>query len=411
MTTSRIEDLTRARRERLAAAPLTVDQVLQQWRAEGALRHEPTGLQRLDELTGGGPVYGSRWYVLGAPDAGKTAFFVQLAETWLRAGVNVGILAVDEDPGDVVSRVMQRQGYTRAECEDRSAEVVEDMRRSAEDLSRLRIYDASWTIERAGEDIARQAGPTGRAALLVDSIQTVTCEAEVGAYSQPREAVTMRVGALRAVATRWRLIALATSEMGRRGYSGGDDERGGLADLAAAKESGAIEYSARVMLALRPVEGEEGLVELRIAKNKHGPRDERVGLRLDRRLQTLIEASLPAAKDRRAEAEARKVEAGKASVARAAAALAAILAETGGLIRRDLAGAMRARLGACGTALPAAALHRLGSAVVERPQGRSTVYHVDGSRLPAEVVAALAQIEGVERSKVLGARPPAEVPL
>lgn len=403
MTTSRIEDIARARRERLTTAPLTVDQVLQQWRAEGALMHEPTGLRRLDELTGGGPVYGSRWYVLGAPDAGKTAFFVQLAETWLVAGVHVGILAVDEDPGDVVSRIMQRRGFTRAECEEREQRVVDDMRGASEVLARLRIYDASWTIERAGEDIARQAGPGGRAALLVDSIQTVTCDAEVGAYSQPREAVTMRVGALRAVATRWRLIALATSEMGRRGYSG-DDRGGGLADMAAAKESGAIEYSARVMLALRPVDGEDGLVELRVAKNKHGPRDEAIGLRLNRRLQTLEEDTLPNRRDELAEKEAAKRAASTARVVEAAAALALVLCETGGLATRDVPGALRDRLGQCGTTLADAARHRLGKGLCRRPMTRGYALHLDGRALPAEVVAALPTDA---RARVLAARPPA----
>jgi hypothetical protein len=57
-------------------------------------------------------------------------------------------------------------------------------------------------------------------------------------------------------------------------------------DMASAKETGSIEYSARVMLSLRSVKGEPDLAEVRLAKNKHGPSwrgpEDSVYLRLDR---------------------------------------------------------------------------------------------------------------------------------
>lgn len=73
------------------------------------------------------------------------------------------------------------------------------------------------------------------------------------------------------------------------------DER--VEDIASAKESGAIEYSARILLVLRSVEGEKELVELKIAKNQLGPRHDPkkpgIVLRLDRAQQTVTQVDNP----------------------------------------------------------------------------------------------------------------------
>src|SRR5690606_3838430 len=103
-------------------------------------------------------------------------------------------------------------------------------------------------------------------------------------------AVTARVRAIRVVASAHRLIALATSEMGRGAYRSGDPDQQ-TSTMASAKWSGAVEYSARVLLGLRSVAGETDLVELDLAKNKHGPRDRHVYLRIDRNAQALWEVA------------------------------------------------------------------------------------------------------------------------
>jgi len=378
--------------------------VFEAWRSEGPLVHEPTGLATLDELTDGGPVYGSRWVVLGAPDAGKTALLVQLAHTWLRAGVTVGMLAVDEEPSDLLGRFMQRAGFSRRECERRESHHLADMQERAGELEQLRMYTADWTIEAAAADLAKLPGP--RRALLVDSLQTVSCDAEVSAGSL-REAVTARVQALRAAATRYRLITVATSEMARGAYR--TAEAAELSnDLASAKESGAIEYSARVMLALRSVPDEADILELRLAKNKHGPRGDRIGLRIDRRLQELSEAGLPTEADQIADREAAKVSAAHRRHIAAAAIAAAVLASSPGLPRREVRPAMKARLGSCSDAIADTALALLGPALVVRQlPGRShrQALYLNGAELPQEIVAEL----GDDRPRALSARPPMEV--
>ncbi len=274
-------------------APRTVADVVAEWRKEGPLVHEPTGIDELDARTGGGPVYGTRWYVLGAPDAGKTALLVQLADEWAARGLAVGYLAVDEEPTDLTTRLAQRAGYHRRDCEERDHGVLDGI---AERVSGVWMYDATWTIESAAKDLATRGK---RRALFVDSIQTVECDLERGPDDQLprsiREAVVARTKALRHVATSHRLIAIAASEMNRGGYRTRKDADEAN-DLATGKESGAIEYSGRVLLALRsvPAEVAEDMVECRVAKNKHGP----IGavpiyLKLDRAHMALTQCEAP----------------------------------------------------------------------------------------------------------------------
>jgi KaiC/GvpD/RAD55 family RecA-like ATPase len=384
-------------------APLTVDSVLAAWRQEGPLVHEPTGIKRLDELTGGGPVYGSRWYLLGAPDAGKTALLVQWLDVYLERGLVVGLLAIDEEPSDVVTRFMQRRGFTRVECEVRDPDVMVTMVERCDDLDNLRIYDAGWTIEKAAEDLNAFAKSKGKRAVLgIDSIQTATCQADQ-TITSTRDAITARAAAIRFVATRHRMILLVTSEMNRTAYSSVKAAEQAN-DMAAAKESGAIEYSARVMLALRNVAGEPDLLELRIAKNKHGPKDVKIGLRLTRRLQQLDETELPDDEDELSKEE-RAVAKERTKNLEAAVAIVSLLMESPGIARREIIPAIRAKVGKCSSAVVDTGLALLGSAVacVELPgSARRQAFYLHGAKLPEVVVGALpAEL----KSSALATRP------
>ncbi len=395
----------------------TVADVLDEWSMHGPLIHEPTAIARLDELTGGGPVYGSRWYVAGAPDAGKTALVVQIAHVYALRGVAVGLLAVDEEAGDLVTRLAQRVGYGRGVLEARSLTTIDGVRHELRDLP-IRLYDATWTIESAASDLALYAqgratadpaahphGP--RATLAIDSLQTVTCGAETTAGSErglsTAEAVTARVHAIRAVATRYRLIALCTSEMGRGAYAQRNpDDR--TATLAAAKWSGAVEYSARVLLGLRSVAGEADLLEIDVAKNKHGPSGELVHLRIDRRCQALTEVSYEPPPP--AHADVQRAGRKTAELVRAAAHLAVVLAGRPGIVTRDMPPAARAEAGSMSEATARAALARLGEAVVKVPGSRGARHlYLDGRRVSADV---LALVSATHRGTVEAARPPSE---
>lgn len=376
---------------RAERAPLTIASVLDAWRAEGPLVHEPTGIARLDELTGGGPVYGTRWYLAGAPDAGKTALLVQIAHEYAARGITVGLLAVDEEPSDLVTRFVQRMGHPRYVAERRPADALDRVQGELGGLP-LRLYDASWTIEAAATDLAKAAQDhgDGRAMLGIDSLQTVTCEAEQLAALAGREmgevaAVTARTKAIRAAATTHRLIAICTSELGRSAYRSRDPDQQ-TSTLAASKWSGAVEYSARVLLGIRSVAGESDVLDVEIAKNKHGPRDEHVFLRIDRKCQALWEVDYqapptPTAEDR-AQAKVQQTR-------RDAAVVARVLVDNPGVTVRTL----RARVGAqtgMGKDRLETALEALGPAVV-RTQGarNANPMTLDLEAVPSDVRALM----------------------
>jgi KaiC/GvpD/RAD55 family RecA-like ATPase/5S rRNA maturation endonuclease (ribonuclease M5) len=294
-----------ARTETSSHTPVsTLASVLARWRSTGALVRETTDLADLDTMTGGGPIYGSRWYILGAPDAWKTALIAQFAHTWALRGIAVGILAVDEEDEDLATRIFQRTAvpgsdahFGRRQCEDREALTIDLMDQATAGLP-IRMYDGTWSIEDAASDLHEYAQSlAAKAALFVDSIQAVQCNAsravtrELSNYQR----VTYNVSALRKVASKYRIMTMATGEMGRQAYRNIEAAES-FNDMAAGKESGAIEYSARVMLALRNIKDEKDLLEMRVVKNKHGPSwpgEPPLYLRTDRATQSLTLTEAP----------------------------------------------------------------------------------------------------------------------
>lgn len=357
-----IVDLTERREKRRGRS---IADVLTTWQAEGPLVHEPTGINRFDELTGGGPVYGTRIYLNGQPDAGKTLLLLQVAHEYARRGIMVGLLAVDEEDGDLTTRFAQRVGHTRKACEIRDSAILNQIRSELANLP-IRFYDASWTIEEAAAHLAKLARQKGKRVFLgIDSLQTVHCDGDRTGLRELSEmsAVTARVQAVRKVATEHKLIAMVTSEMSRSAYRKADPNDL-TSTMAASKHSGAVEYSARVLLGLRSVKGESDLIEVDVAKNKLGPAGEIFHLRIDRATQTLIEVDYnappkPDASDRRL---------GK--VADNAGKVAALIGAHPGITQRQLQAQANATHGLGKDAVTNALAH-LGDAVLtaDGPRG------------------------------------------
>lgn len=278
----------------------TSDQVLDGWKKDRPLVHLSTGIESLDKATGGGFVLGSRVFCVGAPDAWKTGFMVQIIDNFLQQGIPCGILGVDEEPSDIQSRFLQRRHISRVECEAGGDALIARGKAAMAGLP-LVMFDPDASIEEAGEALhnyAKQLRPGSdlpACVLLVDSVQVAKKFGEDPRGSDTLyRLVTERVRALRKIATKYRMLVIATSEMSRAGYKSKKQEDQAN-DLASAKESGAIEFSAKVQLVLRCVPGTHDVIELRIAKNKHGPstRPDQDGifLRVNRDTQTLVEDS------------------------------------------------------------------------------------------------------------------------
>lgn len=366
--------------------------VLNQWSENGPLIHEPTGIPPLDNATSGGPVYGTRWVVNGAPDAGKTALLVQIAHTYMLRGICVGILAADEESDDLQTRIAQRTEFSRLDCELRDPNTLGLMREAFGGLP-VRYYRADVTIEAVSDDLALWARQRGtRACLIVDSIQTVVSAKVLGNDDiSIRELVTENVRALKNCAMRHKLIALATSEMNRSAYRNGKTEE--TNDMASGAESRAIEYLARVLLTLRSVKGSPDLVEVAIPKNKHGRSGESFFLTIDRRRMMLFESDGPAVIDSEAAKEDEKamkeqLAAEALAAQEASAALArkeiylreealclSVVAEQPGIGVHELRAAMAAKLGGCGRARVDDTIARLGKRLKIEPGPRGAKLH------------------------------------
>lgn len=282
------------------------------WRDHGPLVHQPTGIATLDELTGGGLVFTSRIFIVGAPDAGKTGVLVQLADVYSVDGLCVGLLAVDEEPGDLVTRLAQRAGWSRRDCEERDARVLESMTEFFA-ARRIRFYGPEFTIEGAAADLAAWAKAEGRRAFFgIDSVQTVFSEVARSAENM-RDVVSSNVRAIRSVTSAHGFITVATSEMNRSAYRSAE-AAASANDMASAKESGAIEYSARVLLSLRSVKGTPDLIECKVVKNKHGPSGS-LHLALDRRRMSFSETDAPESDTDEANEDELREERAKAKLA------------------------------------------------------------------------------------------------
>jgi hypothetical protein len=253
--------------------PTTPAEVVDQLASHGPAIHIPTGLEALDKLTGGGPRLGDLVGILGAPDAAKTLLCVAFADHWVTQAC-VGMLCVDEDEEGIVTRLAQRRGWKRPEVERR--ERFGELRAK---MPSLYIYDGAWRLEDAIDDLAKRSDDRP-VILICDSLQTIAeCSTDASDETQTH-AVTRTLATLRTAARELRWLVVFTSEMVRAAYNG--DAR--TSSLAAAKWSGSIEYASKLLLALRPIEGDLDHIEAEIAKNKLGPHG-KLRLRLDRAAQ------------------------------------------------------------------------------------------------------------------------------
>jgi hypothetical protein len=285
---------------------LSASDVIATWRSEGAIERLATGWPTFDEASRGGFVLGRLGFLLGAPNAWKTATLGCFAWRWLHEQIAVGVLLVDEDVSDFVTRLAVQSGVTLDAAEERSTATLAKIQMALAALP-LRLYDPSWTIEAAAADFAawmRSKGFT-RGAFLADSLQTIECDASrnAGAGASLRVSVGQNVKALASVASTYRFATIATGEIPRASYDGRGD------DMRAGKESGAIEFAAKIQIVLRRDKRDDSLVRVSVPKIKRGSRDETAfALRFDRTTHTLgeDEGAPPAAVSESALAAARK---------------------------------------------------------------------------------------------------------
>lgn len=256
--------------ERLRARPVAA--------LEDVLR---TGVAPLDAiLTFGGIPVSKNVIIGGAPDAGKTALALQMAETFAAAGAAVAWVAVDEDADDIDSRRVQSLGIPRVLAAGGigSGGLADFHVAQIEHELGARIFHVfeNVCVEDVFAEMARLY-PSHKRVIVIDSLQTARSRRS-SAASSPRERIDTLIADVKVAQVTHPALWLATSELARAAYRSREQSEN-VDPMAAAKESGAIEYAAKLLLVLR-TEGDD-VVSVEIPKNKLGTKDP-LRLRLDR---------------------------------------------------------------------------------------------------------------------------------
>jgi KaiC/GvpD/RAD55 family RecA-like ATPase len=232
-----------------------------------------TGITELDERLRGGLLPGKLMIVAGPPGSFKTGLLAQIGRAMAHGDVAVAILCADEEPAAVDVRNLQSIGVSREEAEAPSEETMDAAEREFGALPLEVLDGGSIGVEQAFIGLEKKY-PDRQRAVLVDSLQTARTARTEG-IDNPRQRVDDVVRTVKKLAGKTRSAAIATSEVSRGAYrSQKQDEQ--VSDLAAAKESGGIEYSADILLRLRNAEGEGNVVRVAIPKNRIGKRDDLV---------------------------------------------------------------------------------------------------------------------------------------
>lgn len=263
----------------------------------GSVERVRTGFETLDNITRGGLRVGKRIIIGGAPGAGKTTFLSQVLWRRAEAGDLVLFVAFDEEAEDILIRVGQNNGIDRDELEKGDPAARRRLHEVVSAVPGFHIIDGDEgevALEQASEELARRRTPGQHSILGVDSIQTARVIGDTLA-DNPRARVDLVMKALKVAGKRDGHLVIATCELARGAYrSNNPAER--TDDLAAFKESGGVEYGASMAMVLRAVKDQDGLVDVRVPKNRMGTKTP-FRLSLDFHSATFREVDVPDEED------------------------------------------------------------------------------------------------------------------
>ena len=227
-------------------------------RAQARKIAAPTGLGSLDKALNGGFQAKRLMVLLGAPGSGKTSLANQIAEKV--AQERPVLYVTSEDAPDILlaktlSRIAGIQYsavlYGWADHRVDIWHAIEQLqeRPSARLLRYLDVTGGAISLDelrdRAQAHFAEEKGP---GLIVVDYLQRMArATRDLGGIKELREAVTYLTEQLRAMACDLSCTVLAVASMNR---ASGYGKNGDASALSSAKESGDIEYSADVLMAL-----------------------------------------------------------------------------------------------------------------------------------------------------------------
>jgi replicative DNA helicase len=255
-----------------------------------------TGFKRLNDVLSGGIEDGRLVVVLGAPNTGKTTFVHQMSDHIANAGRPVLYVTSEDSPSALFAKTLARLGgipYTAVlkgwETERAAINSALAAQVDRASCTRLRYLDASNGIdmltirEKAAAHFASfpQEQGGGPGVLVVDYLQRIAraVKSRGNLSADLREVVTMVAEQLRALACDLHCGVIAIASQNRAGYTRGDN-----GSMASAKESGDIEYTCDVLMALSEDKDRKKAVShltpisLFVDKNRQGQRGQVIGL-------------------------------------------------------------------------------------------------------------------------------------
>ncbi len=268
---------TERQREEMAASGNSAQSFLDRMRTADPIDAIPTGLKFLDDKLDGGLYPGL--YVMGARSSmGKTSLILQMADRMSEDSHDVMFFTIEQSPDELMAKSFSRITWEYAALDgmegvsprkilrgaprwtDHDADILDMAARRYEDMARrLWIIDRDATREsdnrgdgdRIGLDTIRKAieehiSTTGiRPVVFIDYLQILNSDDVTGTKSD-KQRMDETISELRRISKSYGGIPILTiSSLNRAAY-------GGPVKFDAFKESGAIEYSADVILAIQP---------------------------------------------------------------------------------------------------------------------------------------------------------------
>jgi replicative DNA helicase len=216
-----------------------------------------TGLGSLNSILGGGLEAGRLMVLLGAPGGGKTTLANQIAVHVANKGRPVLYVTSEDVPFNLLAKTLSRQGkidYTSVlKGKDTEREQITNVLRAyqmSQAAQRLRYLDATLMVEMSAIREAAQAHfekykDAGQGILILDYLQRFARgqASYRNGGGDLRLAVTGLTEQLRGLATGLDCCVIALASQNRSGIGANNA-------LTSAKESGDIEYTADVLMAI-----------------------------------------------------------------------------------------------------------------------------------------------------------------
>jgi replicative DNA helicase len=262
----------------------------------------PTGFGTLNDVLGGGLESKRLVVVLGAPNSGKTTWIHQVADHVADGGRPVLYVTSEDSPHDLMCKTLSRIGkvnYTAVKkgWDSERARITQTLATQAgrQSTRYLRYVDATSGVsleiikEKAQVHFAEQPG---QGVLIVDYLQRLARAMRLAGSSpmELREAVTSLTEQLRAMACELDCCVVAVASQNRGGYNGSNS-------MSSAKESGDVEYTSDVILALgddtdrKAINSSTKSIKLQVVKNRQGDRDRCISFDFQPDIQMFTEAA------------------------------------------------------------------------------------------------------------------------